>query len=103
MASDRHLQELAARCVDCMVFYQNGHRTPKAKAQMVSDVRAVARSIAGLKLVDEVRVEHLETPVRVGLVDRYGPESGQALSFVSSRGRSRGRSPRSGSSLPSRV
>lgn len=79
MARDRHLQEMAARCVDCMVFYQNGQRTPKAKAVMVSEVGAVARSIAGLRLVAEVRVEHLETPVRVGLVDRYGPESGSAL------------------------
>ncbi len=77
--TDRALQELAARCLDCMVFYQNARRTPKAKALMIAEVRAVAASLMPLIGGETMRVESLEAMVRDGLIVRFGEESGLHL------------------------
>jgi hypothetical protein len=79
MASERQLQETVARCIDNMVFYHNGHRTPKAKALMVAGVRTDAGRVAGLNLSDKKVDEHVLRPVRDGLHARYGPSAGGRL------------------------
>lgn len=75
MATEREIQETVARCVAGLVFYVNSGKTPKTKAMMVAEARAVAALVAGWGLSDD----RILRPVEAELVARYGPETRAGL------------------------
>lgn len=79
MLTERQIQETVATCVALGVYYHSGRRTAKAKALMVTEMRAVARRVRESGLGGKDTDERILRPVEAGLIVRYGPEAGRRL------------------------
>jgi hypothetical protein len=79
MATERQIQEMIARCVSVVVFYQNGEMTAKTKAMRADEFRTVAGRVRELGLSPGATEERILCPLEAELIARYGPEAGRRL------------------------
>jgi hypothetical protein len=78
MIEDRQILEMNARAIAIMHFYCDGSMTSR-RAQMTSEIRAVAEWFAGAKMGQAATVERVLEPIAAELVERYGPKAGPRL------------------------
>ena len=71
MATDRKVQEAAARGVAVMVHFHNGPKTKQAREVLVAEVQALAAWADGAGLDAEARRLGIVEPVKAGLDLRY--------------------------------
>jgi hypothetical protein len=79
MAHEREIQVALARCVSIMTVYHNGDQSPSTKDAMVSEVRAVARSIEEFNLGCMATERQIILPVESELLALFGPRVGEIL------------------------
>jgi hypothetical protein len=79
MVTDRQIEELVARCVATLVYYQNLPQNRHALILLKAELRATASGVAELGLGAPQVAQRLLRPVEAELVSRYGPEHGGLL------------------------
>jgi len=82
MATAREFEELTARCVSIMVAYHGAGKSPQTTAEMLGEVKCVAREAMSLGHRAPDIVSRVLQPVESELLLRYGPELGVRITGV---------------------
>jgi hypothetical protein len=79
VATEQQVQRTVALCMDIMVRYRDGRRTPETRAVMVAEVHAIAVWVSGLGMGAAEMIERVLNPVQAQLLARHGHELGARL------------------------
>jgi hypothetical protein len=79
MGTHRQVQDVVARYVAIMAFYQNDGKTTRTKAAMVAEVRGISAGVGAAKLDREMVQKEILQLVKSKLIARYGSRGGKQL------------------------